>query len=347
MDIRLIDIETAVPENKVTQSVLREQIAQQLKPSGQALMLYERILSDDSIESRHFGCDHLQTLLTETEDEKSGRFQSVAVSLASQALEKLLKRADVDPGGLDALFIATCTGYLCPGLTSYVAQAMDLPETVFCLDIVGAGCAGGLVAMRSAEQYLQSHPHSRVAVIAVEVCSAAIHWAPKPELILSNCIFSDGACACLLSNKDPRPGLLIKEIVSSLLPQYRDELRFKYADGRLCNVLSPRVPALAAGMVLALHNRLTQGKPADFYALHSGGRKVLDAIQEKIKLSSEQVFFSREILKNYGNISSPSVLFVLKEIFQRGSITEGQSLLAFSFGAGFCGLGLLGEWRDS
>jgi len=208
--------------------------------------------------------------------------------------------------------------------------------------LVGLGCTGALPTLRAADDYLKRSPDSTVLVIAVEICSAATHWKEKPELILSNAIFSDGAAAVLLSNRTNEPGLCIKKISSLLRPQFRDDLRFKYLDSRLCNVISPKVPQIVADAIHTLYKNGSVAKT--HYAFHSGGRKVLDAIQLQLGLSDEDMRPTRQILKDYGNMSSPSVLFVLKSILS-GQLHDQEAVTCFSYGAGFLASMLQAEWQ--
>ncbi|MDO8580898.1 MAG: 3-oxoacyl-[acyl-carrier-protein] synthase III C-terminal domain-containing protein, partial [Candidatus Omnitrophota bacterium] len=287
--------------------------------------------------------DTPHVLLHESVDEKIKRFEHWAVRLAVEAAEKILKKCRTRPTEIDALFVSTCTGYLCPGVSSYVSQQIGLPDNIYTLDLVGLGCAGALPALRAADDYLHRYPDSNVLVIAVEICSAAIHWAQKPELILSNAIFSDGAAAVLLTNRAKIFGFKINSISSVLWPQFRDELRFKYLDSRLCNVISPKTTEIVSQALGALDG-LPKGSGKHGYAFHSGGRKILDAIQERLHLSDEEMLPSRQILRDYGNMSSPSVLFVLKEILNQG-LRDKHPVTCFSFGAGFLASILRGEWQ--
>jgi predicted naringenin-chalcone synthase len=318
-------------------------LTQQVKLSPRALDLYKKFLLDDGIHRRYFAWDDPQILLTESLDEKMKRFEHWAVKLSVEAVRKLFKKWHYQPKNIDAIFVSTCTGYLCPGLSTYISQELGLPENIHTLDLVGLGCTGALPALRAADDYLNRYPDSTVLVIAVEICSAATHWAEKPELILSNSIFSDGAAAVILTNKEKMAGLCIKSISSLLRPQFRDELRFKYLDARLCNVISSKVPQIVAEALHALYKDHTENKT--HYAFHSGGRKVLDAIQQRLGLLDEDMLLSRQILKEYGNMSSPSVLFVLKNILKH-QLRDQDTVTCFSFGAGFLASMLQTEWRS-
>jgi alkylresorcinol/alkylpyrone synthase len=218
-----------------------------------------------------------------------------------------------------------------------VAEAAGLREDIYTADLVGIGCAAALPALRTADNYLQNHPGHRVIVLCAEVSSAALSWGDRIDLILSNCIFADGAAACLLSRRDPGPGFEIGKFESILWPQYRDDLRFEHAHSRLSNVISPRVPEVAALAVRNLFERISKKEGGGFrhFAFHPGGRKVLDGIRAALDLTAEDMEPSRAVLRDYGNMSSPSVLYVLKNILEERSPKQGDSLLLFSFGAGF------------
>jgi len=337
------DVETANPSLCLTQQEVLAIVSDTIKPSGRALDLYKRFLLDEGIHQRYFASDNLQKLLNESVDEKMQRFEHWAVNLSVEAVQKLLQKQRHNPKDIDAVFVSTCTGYLCPGLSTYICQHIGLPQNIYTLDLVGLGCTGALPALRAADDYLNRYPESTVLVIAVEICSAATHWAEKPELILSNAIFSDGAAAVLLTNQENIPGLRINNISSVLWPQFRNELRFKYLNDRLCNVISPKVPGIVAQAIQTLQKENSNDNT--HYAFHTGGRKVLDAIQEHNGFADDQMLSSRAILREYGNMSSPSVLFVLKSILNE-KLRDKDSVACFAFGAGFLASMLQAEWQS-
>jgi predicted naringenin-chalcone synthase len=340
----ILDVETANPPQCLTQQEIWEFVSAHVDLSARGQGLYKRFLLDEGITSRYFAWDRLSDILEESVDDKMKRFEHWAVRLAAEAAQKIFQKGHSRPADIDAVFVSTCTGYLCPGLSTYVSQKLGLRPEVYTLDLVGLGCAGALPALRAADDYLHRYPDSDVLVIAVEICSAAVHWDEKPELILSNSIFSDGAAVALLTNR-PRTeakGLRIQKISSVLWPEFRNELRFKYLDSRLCNVISAKVPEIASRAIHALHHN--QGMQKARYAFHSGGRKILDAIQTRLELDEGQMEPSRRILKNYGNMSSPSVLFALREVISAG-LKPRESVVCFSFGAGFLASVLQGEWQ--
>ncbi|MCX7869731.1 MAG: hypothetical protein N2322_07240, partial [Terrimicrobiaceae bacterium] len=168
---------------------------------------------------------------------------------------------------------------------------------------------------------------SRVACVAVEICSAAFYLDDDPGALVSFCLFADGASASIWSRRAEGGLLRCGDFHSLHWPSHREDLRFVNAGGRLKNVLSPSVPATAAGAVAELHRR-TARPGADVLA-HPGGKRVIEAIEAALARPLPE---SRRVLERCGNMSSPSILFVLEEWLNRGA---GPSAWLASFGAGF------------
>ncbi len=338
---KILTIETANPSFQCLQEKALDHVSGKSDISEKILSFYRRFLLDPGIESRHFGMDGLGIVDLESADESSKRFEKVATEMGTSAVKKCLGKANFPASSIDGLIVTTCTGYLCPGLTSYISEAVGLRKNIYALDLVGIGCAASIPALKAADNYLKTHPGHHVLVLCVEVCSAAITWGDDVDLVLSNCIFSDGAAACILGNLPEEEGFRLEAFESILWPEYRDDLRFRYENGRLRNVIGAKVPEIASKAVSELYGKLAgrQNKPFDHYAFHPGGRKILDKIQSVLSLRDADMAASRKILRNFGNMSSPSVLYVLKEITDQDQLKDSDSLILFSFGAGFSAFG--------
>src|SRR5207244_10626509 len=154
---------------------------------------------------------------------------------------------EVSPRQIDALIISTCTGYLCPGLSSYVAERLGLRADSLGLDLVGQGCGAALPNLRAAEALLTAQRARHVLSVCVEVCSAAFYIDDDPGVLISACLFGDGAAAALLTAapREARRRVQWQGGWSLNAPQHRDALRFEARGGMLRNVLTPQVPALA------------------------------------------------------------------------------------------------------
>lgn len=318
-----------------------------LNPRSQTLL--EKVLCGDSgIATRHLALDPLSEVFVLTPDALQARYTRHAPALAAQAAHRALKDANFPPDEMDALLISTCTGYLCPGLTSYVGEQLGLRSDVFALDLVGQGCGAALPNLRTADALLAAGRAEKVLSICVEVCSAAFFLDDDPGVLISACLFGDGAGAAILSNKPPpgRRRVEWKSGASNLVPEKRDTLRFIHKDGMLRNILLPQVPQLAGDEAAKLFSEslAAAGLKRESIAgwvLHTGGRDVLLALRNKLGLSESDVRHSAAVLRQFGNISSPTVFFVLERALH-DTVPDGLWWMS-AFGAGFSCHGALLE----
>jgi polyketide synthase Type III len=321
-------------------------LSRRLSPRSRAIV--KKVLTgDNGIVTRHLALDALEQALELTPDALHGRFARHAPLLATEAAEQALADAGAEPYQIDALIISTCTGYLCPGLTSYVSERLGLRPDVLALDLVGQGCVAALPNLRAGEALLAARRCQRVLSVCVEVCSAALYFDDDPGVLISACLFGDGAGAAVLADapNGNRP-VEWKASAAALNPAERNTLRFEQKAGMLRNVLLPQVPAVAAkyaGRVLddALVRAGVRRSQVGAWVLHPGGRDVLAALRQELGLSREDVRWSEAVLREYGNVSSASVFFVLQAALN-DSTPAGYWWMS-SFGAGFSCHGALLE----
>ena len=186
----LKSLSTAVPKHSFTQhecwqSMRDGSYFHSLKP--RSISLLEKILTSGTsgIDRRHMAAESLESVFDDNAQQLSERFEREAPILATAALEKSLSRSGIPASAVDALFLATCTGYLCPGVTSHVAERMGMRSDVFLADLVGLGCGAAIPMMRAAQGYLAANPGALVATVAVEICSAAFYADDDPGVLIS------------------------------------------------------------------------------------------------------------------------------------------------------------------
>lgn len=342
---------TAAPERRYTQKECWEgaQLTPQfeiLTPRSRAIL--KKILTgNNGITTRHLVLDNLSQAFQLTPDALHQRFVQNAPLLASQAAEKALTHSGEDRQAIGALIVSTCTGYLCPGLSSYLVEALKLRPEVLTLDLVGQGCGAALPNLRTAEALLAANVCERVLSICVEICSAAFYLDNDPGVLVSACLFGDGAGAAVLG-REPNGNRRVqwKASGSLLNPGDRDLLRFEQKQGMLRNILAPQVPGLAAEQVARVLEQVlakAKVKQSDLtgWVLHPGGRDVLSALTQRLGLQETDVRWSKSVLAEYGNLSSPSVFFVLERALAEAA--PGGYWWMSSFGAGFSGHGALLE----
>ncbi|MFP4157485.1 MAG: stilbene synthase [Opitutales bacterium] len=325
---------TAVPPKHYTQaecwaSLRDSDVAARLR--GGALRLAERVmLGRSGIDQRHFALPPGNRLFDASGSALNAAFEREAPLLAGEALRKALQGSGLNTSDLDALLVCTCTGYLCPGLSSYVAESLGLDRAAFLQDVVGQGCGAAIPTLRSAANFLAAQPSARVAVVAVEVCSAAFYIDDDPGVVISACLFGDGAAATIWHGDDRRGGLRLDRFDTVHLPENRELLRFTSKGGKLRNLLSPLVPERAGEAVRTLFRRAELDAGTELVP-HPGGRDVLAALDAALPLACPPE--AAGVLRRYGNMSSPSVLFVLEDLLRREA--PPGALWLTSFGAGF------------
>jgi predicted naringenin-chalcone synthase len=311
----------------------------QLKPRSRAI-LKEVLCGDNGIATRHLALESISEVFEITPDTLQSRFAKNAPALATQAAQRALKDANCAAKEIDAILISTCTGYLCPGLTSYVSERLGLRRNVFALDLVGQGCGAALPNLRTAEAILTARRAEKVLSVCVEVCSAAFFLDDDPGVLISACLFGDGAGAAVLANEPNanRRRVEWKSGSSCLAPEKRDALRFSHKNGMLRNILLPQVPQIAGeeAAKLFVQSLADAGvKRGDIagWILHTGGRDVLLVLRDKLGLLESDVRHSAAVLREFGNISSPTVYFVLERALH-DTVPDGLWWMC-SFGAGF------------
>ncbi|GAB4246434.1 MAG: type III polyketide synthase [Candidatus Methylacidiphilales bacterium] len=304
-----------------------------LRPSSRRLL--ERVLrGDNGIEGRFLATESLPELFALDADGLNEMFRREAPRLGAQALERALQVAGVPAEKVDALFVCTCTGYLCPGVSSYVAEQMGLRPNIYLHDLVGLGCGAAIPMLRSVAGFVAAHPESTVACVAVELSSAAFYLDDDAGVLISACLFGDGASASIWRGSAGGRGLgwSCDRFQTVHVPEARDLLRFETRDGKLRNRLDRSVPELVARTVGGLwRETLRSGVVPERVLAHGGGRDVATALEEGLGRALPE---TREVLRDYGNMSSPSVLFAVEQALT-DLRPDDQHWWLTSFGAGF------------
>ncbi len=305
---------------------------------------------DNGIEARRLAIGSLEEVFTIDPNTLSKRFLTHAPLLAAQAGERALIKAGLQAAQIDAVVVSTCTGYLCPGLSGYVVERLGLRPDVQAFDLVGQGCAAALPNLMLGNALLGTGACEHVLSICVEVSSAAMYLDNDPGVLISACLFGDGAGAAVLARQTGPSGRRIewKGSTSLIEPGERSALMFEQRDGMLRNILTRAVPALAADYaqrVLCTVLDRAGLNPGDVgtWIMHAGGRDVLQALEKRLELKPGDLRYSAAMLREYGNMSSAFVYFVLEAALADGA-APGWWWLS-SFGAGFSCHGALLEVR--
>jgi predicted naringenin-chalcone synthase len=299
------------------------------------------------IEGRYLYLDRETFDGRETVDELNSRFCRGALEIGETAVRRVLASVGWAPEDLDFLTTTTCTGRLTPSLDAHLVGRLECRRDIQRAHIGDTGCASAMVALQQAWNHLQAFPDHKALVLAVEICSAAYYDDDRLESAVAHAIFADGAAALALSTTGPGPSLVAHRTL--FRPEHLDAMGFEYPGGRPRVVLSKDVRRIGSSMMgeMAAVMMSAQGLKHDdirYWILHSAGRHVIDRALTVLGLTEEHVAASRHVLRQYGNMSSATILFVLEETLRTAQPVPGEWGLMIGLGPGFAAEGALLRW---
>ena len=265
--------------------------------------------------------------------------QDLAVALAREALDNCPDTAAED---ITHVVTVSCTGFCNPGADYHIVSELALSHATQRYNLGFMGCYAAFPALRMAKQFCEADADAVVLVVCLELCTLHLQLGGGEDSMLANSLFADGAAAAIISARPPhdnQDSYLLGDFQSSLIPSGKDDMAWTIGDLGFDIALSSYVPKIiganihTAVMALLATRRL---KLADIgtWAIHPGGKAIVDKIAESLDLATEQVSASRQVLRRYGNMSSATILFVLKEILGRPGADRREEICAMAFGPG-------------
>lgn len=341
---RILGIGTAVPPLKLSQ----EQVFQ---ASGYKSERIRSIFLNSDIAYRHFYFEDRPNL-DESSDQMNQRFLLGALNTGCRAILECVNSAHTTVQDVDFLATCTCTGYVCPDIGSRLVAHMGFRNNIQRTSIVGLGCAGAVPTLQRAADFALAHPGRRALMLAVEICSACYFVDNTLETVVGNAICADGAAAFLVGSEEGSAGHLFPRVVdfeTFIDDKQINEVGLERRDGKLRIVLGAAIQHLAGPMIEgALHQLLKRHGLSQpdirFWVVHPGGRKVIDNVQKHFGMTDDQLRFSRSVLRNFGNMSSPTVMFVLNEMVQNGDPQTGDWGMMIALGPGMAAELALLRW---
>ncbi|HLP17584.1 MAG TPA: type III polyketide synthase [Bacteroidota bacterium] len=354
----IIDIATASPPYSVPQAIATQELIKRMGARPAVARLIEAA-------SAHSGIATRQIVIPDAEPEAANKFYSTpdgyvipdtktrmdayetwSRRLSCEAVQRLFASTGCDPSSIERLIVISCTGFFAPGLDSYLVETCGIPRTVKRTTIGFMGCAASLIGFTSAMEALSSTrgqpAHGNTLLVSVELCSLHLQTEPTRDNILANMIFADGAAAVLFSNNDAwtHPAKLDLLATESIIFSDSSALMgWKIGNTGFEMMLSSDLPkTILEHAIPALHTMLSRmgvrAETITHWVLHPGGRAILDALQQGLCLSDEAMQPSRTVLNRHGNMSSASILFVLREMLDTGGVRPGDFCCAVAFGPG-------------
>ncbi len=355
MSLAIVGLGTALPATKITQDEAMRIARILYGPSFERISPMYR---QTGIDCRHIALDrgvvrdlldgscHSQSVFLPEISSKEGGpttgqrmtiYAQAAAPLALQAARHALDESQLEPAEITHLVTVSCTGFCTPGVDFALIEGLHLPPTIQRTHVGFMGCHGAINGMRVSMAFANADAAARVLLCAVELPSLHCHYGPDPQKIVANALFADGAAALIGMARHADPAAWrLTATGSFILPDSAGDMSWTVGDHGFEMTLSKRVPALIARHLRVwlehwLDQRGLELTDIPSWIVHPGGPRILSAVEESLCLSEEQMAASRTILAECGNMSSPTVLFILDRLRSRHASPPA---VALAFGPG-------------
>lgn len=282
-------------------------------------------------------------------EEKNDLYIKSVIDLSEKVLVKALKNAEMKPDEIDYIITVSCTGFMIPSVDAFLINRLRMKQDVVRLPVTEMGCAAGISGLIYANNFLKAHPDKRVALIAVESPMSTFQWNDFSMVnMVSAAIFGDGAACAILGPSDEAA----PSIVDTEMFHFYDEIGMMGYNVRNTGfqmVLDPQVPQkIEENFDQIIHPFLqknqTNIEEIDHLIFHPGGKKIVKMVEGLFGQMGKNIDATKKVLREYGNMSSATVLYVLDEILKK-PISVGEKGLMLSFGPGFSAQRVLLEWK--
>ncbi|MPR35403.1 type III polyketide synthase [Salmonirosea aquatica] len=354
---------TAVPAHRFDQSRIADFMVRAMKLSGQDERRLRALYRSTRIDFRHsvlpdYGEERgTYTFYPNTPElepfptvqQRMIAYRQYAVGLAEAALRDCLATQNIKPEEITHLITVSCTGMYAPGPDIELIGRLGLRSSVHRLAVNFMGCYGAFNGLKAASALVKADPEAKVLVVCVELCTLHFQKKNEEDHWLANALFADGAAAVLMEGKSRKDDSLeasqkeyaleIVDFACEVLPDGKDDMAWHISDFGFEMKLTSRVPEILRTGLSSVLERLTRAagiRPDDvnLYAIHPGGRRILEVVEEVLGLTHEDNAAAYATLRDYGNMSSATILFVLKKLWELNHQSAGDYIFASAFGPG-------------
>ncbi len=362
----LRSLQTLVPDTLLVQEEVRDVFAAQPDLGRLAKRIVATSFNVSGIDTRHTVLDELSLTADPATspvffDRTSGELLAPGTKIRNEVYAReamklfveVARRAldadpDIDAADITHVVTVSCTGFHAPGPDYEIVRALGLADSVQRYHLGFMGCYASMPALRAAGQFCAADPNAVVLVVSVELCTLHLRSSEDPDTIVASSLFADGAAAGIVTarsfDSDVR-GLRLDRFHTAIVPEGKKDMAWTIGDSGFEMILSTAVPQIIGENI---HDALrplygeelapafdagTIGDAVQHWAIHPGGRSILDRVQEKLHLTDAQLHPARETLRENGNMSSATVLFVMKRILDDGA-RDGDRVSAMAFGPG-------------
>lgn len=364
----LRSLQTIVPGTELRQEDVRDVFAAQPDLGRLAKRLVTASFNGSGIDTRYTVLDELSfTSTTESPqffDRESGTLLSPGTKARNEiyvreawklyvdaARQSLESDPDITAADITHVITVSCTGFYAPGPDYEIVRALGLADSVERYHFGFMGCYASMPALRAAARFCAADPDAVVLVVSVELCTLHLRTSEDPDMIVATSLFADGAAAGLVTARtfdSAVPGFALDGFHTGIIPEGKKDMSWTIGDEGFEMVLSTAVPQLIGDHIFDALRPLyasdtalaaafedgTIGEQVAHWAIHPGGRSILDRVEDRLQLSEQQLRPAREVLRQYGNMSSATVLFVLRRILEEEGARDGDRVAAMAFGPG-------------
>ncbi|WP_194409869.1 type III polyketide synthase [Microbacterium cremeum] len=354
MTARIVSIGTAVPPTRIAQENVRDLFAGQPGLDRLTRRRVHAAFGASAIEHRHTVLTELgdpgsrdgsaprfldgaRTLLAPTTGERNDLYTRVAPPLSAAAATQALTDAGIAASVVTHVVTVSCTGFFAPGPDYRLVRDLGLPATVERYHLGFIGCAAALPALRLAARLARAQPDAVVLVVCTELCSLHVRASDDPQQIVAASVFADGAAAAVVTAADVgrAGGLELDRFGTALTDEGESDMVWTIGDHGFEMVLSAEVPRIIGREIRGAVDRFVgDDRPPDVWAVHPGGRSVLDRVESGLALAPEALDASRTVLRDYGNMSSVTILFILRALLRDDAVADGARVAGLAFGPG-------------
>lgn len=367
MVVSIRSIETAVPSTMIRQDDIRDVFAGQPDLTRLGRRLVNAVFDASAIDTRYTVIETLDTsaaagqrpgeaVFFEPDTKRiltpaTGRRNAVYVERSPELFVSAATRAigaapGIEPDDITHVVTVSCTGFFAPGPDYLIVRELRLSPATQRYHLGFMGCYGAFPALRAAQSFCRSDPDAVVLVVCAELCTLHLRSSNQTDTIVASSVFADGAAAAVVSARPAPAGTALLDLdalETVLTPTGEADMAWTIGDQGFEMVLSSYVPRIierhikgALTPLLATAPALAAGAYADIdrWAIHPGGRSILDRVQRELELTDDQLSPSREVLRRYGNMSSATVLFVLRLILHGAGSAVSEQVCAMAFGPG-------------
>lgn len=347
------NIETALPPYSYRQDELRDRMKEIVDGTKRHSRIIHHLYAKSGIETRHSVINDFRQAGSHTlffngqgaapgTQNRNELYIEEGRKLFVNTAKKLISNPEFSPDDITHLVTVSCTGFYAPGPDYDIIQALGLSKNIERYHLGFMGCYAAIPALKMADQICRANSDANVMVVSVELCTIHFQANSQMDNLLSSSVFADGGAGAIVSSRVPaNSGYQIDGFTSSITEKGSEDMAWSIGDSGFNMVLSNYIPEiLGEGLEDFLNPVLNQYNlklgDIDLWGVHPGGRAILDKVEKTLDLPKEYLNSSRNVLSKYGNMSSATVLFVLKDLLENESITKNNSgrTLAMAFGPG-------------